>query len=258
MGNPGSPVETPRDTSARAPIPGYERLDGPIPVFHAPRLAEEARVTRDRVVRGVRVLTGVVGVEPPEVRAVLAADEDWSDAPRESRRPYPPGLPYFTRSADPPVVVLPEALSPVFRPRTGAAFPLAVWHELGHAFLLRGEVVRTPAWLGEFVAQAASAVVARGTGMALEDHLGRVDREPGFTVRGFRGPARAEDQMKFQNLLLVLGAAALEEFGAGFLGRLFRALREEDEVVDEERAEELLVGSLGRGGRAWLSPRPEF
>ena len=38
-------------------------------------------------------------------------------ARRDSARRYPPGLPYFTRSVEPPALVLPEALSPVFRPK---------------------------------------------------------------------------------------------------------------------------------------------
>ena len=64
--------------------------------------------------------------------------------------------------------------------------------------------------------------------------------------------------MSFQNLLLVLAVAALEEFGEGLLRRLFYGLWERDEIVDEERAEELLAGALGPGGREWLASRPEF
>jgi len=64
--------------------------------------------------------------------------------------------------------------------------------------------------------------------------------------------------MSFQNLLLLLGAAALEEFGEDFLRRIFYALWEEEEIVDEERAEELLGDALGPGGREWLVSRPEF
>jgi hypothetical protein len=153
---------------------------------------------------------------------------------------------------------LPEELSSVFRPRTSATLPLTVWHELAHAFVLGREVVRTPAWLGELVPQAASAAIARRAGLPLEDHLSRIEKEPGFTVRGFSGPAGARDQMSFQNLLLVLGAATLAEVGEGFLRRIFHTLWEEDEVVDEDRAEELLGDALGPGGRAWLASRPEF
>jgi hypothetical protein len=40
--------------------------------------------------------------------------------------------------------------------------------------------------------------------------------------------------------------------------RIVRALREETEVVGEGRAEELLAGALGPGGRGWLASRPEF
>jgi hypothetical protein len=227
-------------------------------VSYPPRLAETARETRDLLARGSGALAGILGAEPPDLAALVVADEDWEAAPRENARPYPPGLPYFTRAADPPALVLPEGLAPVFRPRTGLLWPLAVWHELAHAFLLRRDVVKTPAWLGELVPQAASAAVAGGSGSALDEHLRLVDRAPGFTVRGFGGRASAEDQMKFQNLLLVFGAAALEEFGAAFLPRLVRALWEEDDVVDGERAEEVLAGALGPGGRAWLSSRPEF
>ena len=58
--------------------------------------------------------------------------------------------------------------------------------------------------------------------------------------------------------MLLLGAAALEEFGEDFLRRIFHALWEEVEIVDEERAEELLAEALGPGGREWLVSRPEF
>jgi len=203
-------------------------------------------------------MSAVLGVGTPRLRALLVADEDWPVAPRENEHPYPRGLPYFTRSAEPPALVLPERLSPVFDPRTEALVPLTVWHELAHAFVLGGEVVRTPAWLQELVPQATAAAVALRVGLPLAGHLRHLDGDPDFTVRGFGGPAGAGDQMKFQNLLLLFGAAAIEEFGEGFLGRLFRALREEEAVVGEGRAEELLVRSLGPGGGEWLRSRPEF
>jgi len=237
---------------------GYERLDAEVPVLYAPRLARKARELSGHLAQGYRTLGRILSVEPPGIVAYLVADEDWRRAPRDNMRPYPPGLPYFTRSVEPPALVLPEELSTVFRPRTAATLPLTVWHELVHAFLLRREAVRTPAWLGEFVPQAASAAVARRAGLPLEEHLSRIEREPGLSVRGFRGPAGAGDQMSFQNLLLLLGAAALTEFGEGFLRTIFHALWEEDEIVDEERAEDLLGAALGPDGREWLVSRPEF
>jgi len=124
--------------------------------------------------------------------------------------------------------------------------------------LLSREVVRTPAWLGEFVPQAASAAIAKRASLSLDTHLAQVDEKPGFTVRDLRGLAGAREQMSFQNLLLVLASAALEEFGEDLLGRLFHGLWEQDEIVDEERAEELLADALGPGGREWLASRPEF
>jgi hypothetical protein len=227
-------------------------------VLHAPRLGAKAVELRGYLAEGYTSLSGILSVGPPEITALLVADEDWRDAPRDNARPYPPGLPYFTRSVEPSVLVLPEELSPVFGPRTAATLPLTVWHELAHAFLLGREVVRTQAWLGELVPQAASAAIACRAGLSLEEHLSRVEKEPGFTVRNFLGPAGSRDQMSFQNLLLVLAVEALEEFGEGFLRRIFHALWEEDEIVDEERAEELLAEALGPGGREWLASRPEF
>ena len=244
----------------RSPVtlPDYERLAGTVPVFHAPGIEKRAAEARTLLERGATALSGMLDVETPELEAFVVAEEDWDEAPRESERAYPPRLPYFTRSIRPPALVLPVALSPIFRPYTEATYPLVVWHELTHAFLLRGEVVRTPAWLGELVPQAASAAVSRRAGLPLEEHLRRVNREPEFTVRGFSRPANAETQMAFQNLLLLLGAAAVEEFGEEFLGRLVRALWEETEVVGEERAGELLADALGPGGREWLLSRSEF
>ncbi len=244
----------------RSPVtlPDYERLAGTVPVFHAPGIEERAAEARTLLEKGATALSGMLDVETPELEAFVVAEEDWGEAPRESERAYPPGLPYFTRSVRPPALVLPVALSSIFRPHTEATYPLVVWHELTHAFLLRGEVVRTPAWLGELVPQAASAAVSRRAGLPLEEHLRRVNREPGFTVRGFSGPANAETQMAFQNLLLLLGAAAVEEFGEEFLGRLVRALWGEWEAVGEEGAGELLADALGPGGREWLLSRSEF
>ena len=254
MGRAGNTVEAGGRTEASPQ--DYGRLDGKVPVFYAPWLAGKAGEIRDYLAQGYSALGQILSVEPPWIVACLVAEVDWQRAPRDNARPYPPGLPYFTRSVEPPALVLPWELSPVFRPGTAATLPLTVWHELAHAFLLGREVVRTPAWLGEFVPQAASAAVARRVGLPLEEHLSRIDRAPGFTVRGFRAPAGAQEQMSFQNLLLLLGAAALEEYGEGFLRSMVHAWWEEDRPVDGERAEELLGDALG--GREWLESRPEF
>lgn len=225
---------------------------------YAPYLRERARKLSVLLNDGAEVLSGIFGVELPGIEAALVAEEDWPGAPRESVRPYPNGLPYFTRSVRPPTLVLPQDLTPAIQPRTPATWPLVVWHELAHAFLLQREVVRTPAWLGELVPQASSAAVAWRTGLPLGEHLSGIDRSPGFTVRSLRGGADAGTQMAFQNLLLLLGAAAVEEFGEGFLRRLVHALWREEEIVGEGRAEEILAGALGPGGREWLRSRPEF
>ena len=239
-------------------FPGYERLNGEIPVVYAPGTEEWASEVSLLLNTGAVALSTLLGVGLPELEAMLVADEDWNEAPREGEHAYPKGLPYFTRSARPPALVLPAALSPVFRPRTQATYPLVVWHELAHAFLLQKEVVRTPAWLGEFVPQAASAAVARRVELPLDEHLGMIDREPGFTIRKLPGHADAGEQMTFQNLLLLAGVDAVEEFGDGFLKWLVRALWEETDVVNDERAEELLADAFGLGGRKWLAKRPEL
>lgn len=235
----------------------YDRLDGVVPVVYPPDLEERARELRDILQTGSRELSSVLGTGPPALQALLVADEDWREAPRAAR-PYPPGLPYFTRSTLPPALVLPERLSLAFQPRTEATLPLTVWHELAHAFLLREELVRTPPWLREFVPQAAAAAIARRTGLSLKEHFSQAGLATDLDVRTFGGPADSKRQMEFQNALLALGNAALEEFGEQFLGRLVRALWEEGNIVNRWRAEELLVGALGDGGREWLAERPEF
>ena len=240
-----------------AGLPGYERLDGGIPVVHPPGMEGRATELRRLLEAGTCSLSEILGVEPPELEALLVADGDWEDAPRDNARPYPLGLPYFTRIVRPPALVLPETLSPAFQPRTAATGALVVWHELAHAYLLREPLVRTPSWLREFVPQALSAAVAKRTGLPIEEHLAQIGRDPGVTVRGFSS-TDAERQMTFQNLLLLLGAATVERFGDAFLRTLAHALWEEREVVGEERAEELLADALGPGGREWLLSRPEF
>ncbi len=207
---------------------------------------------------GARHLAELLETDPPCASALLVPEEDWKDAPRDGARSYPYGLPYFTRSTNPPTLVMPQELSRAFGPPTEALLPLTYWHELAHAFLLQREVVRTPAWFAELLPQAISAAIAREEGLPLEEHLESIDPDPGFTIRGFGGRASAEDQMAFQNLLLLFGEAAVRRFGEGFLGRLAHALWDEQDMVDEERADELLADALGPGGRSWLSSRPEY
>ena len=240
------------------PLSDYERLDGEIPVVHASEMEESAAEVQWLLNTGTVSLSEMLGVEPSELEAMLVTNEDWNEAPRENMHAYPPGLPYFTRSSRPPALVLPATLSPIFQPRTEATYPLAVWHELTHAFLLQNELVRAPTWLREFVPQAASAAIAIRVRLPLAEHLSRIDHNPGFTVRSLKGHVDADQQMAFQNLLLALGAAAIKEFGDGFLKRLAHALWEETDVVNEERAEKLLADALGPGGRVWLRSRPEF
>jgi hypothetical protein len=240
-----------------ATLSDYERLAGAVPVHYPPALEDRARELHGLLETGVRELSLMLEVEPPELQALLVMEEDRQDAPRENDIPYPQGLPYFTRSVTPPALVLPEELSAVFRPRTETLLPLIVWHELAHAFLLQREIVCTPAWLREFVPQATAVVVARRAGLPLDKHLSLIEK-PDFTIREFEGRAEAVEQMAFQNLLLLLGDAAHREFGDEFLGKLTRALWEEKNVVDEERAEELLADALGASGRKWLRSRPEF
>jgi hypothetical protein len=256
LGNVAGSAVTERH--AAATLPGYERLEGTVPVVHPPGLEEQAAQARDLLEDGAITFSEILAVETPDVGALLVADEDWKRAPRETARRYPPGLPYFTRAATPHALVLPETLSPDFQPRTDATGALVLWHELAHAFLLREPVPRTPAWLRELLPQALSAAAARRTGLPLEEHLRELDREPGFTTRSFGGKAGAEEQMSFQNLLLALGDAALEEFGERFLRKLAHVLWTEEDVVGEERAEELLADSLGPGGREWLASRPGY
>lgn len=247
-----------------AELPGYDRLQGGAGaggsvraiVRHAPALAGRAREVLAHLEAGLAALPEVLGLPAPELEALVVANADWGEAPRDNHRPYPRGLPYFTRASDPPALVVPEELSEAIQPRTPVTLPLVVHHELAHAFLAGEVAARTPGWLRELPPQAASAAVARREGLPLQDHLSQIPR-PGFTVRGFRTPASAAEQMAFQNLLLKLGAAALEEFGEGFLRRLVGALRREKEV-SESRAEELVAAALGEGGREWLASREEF
>ena len=237
--------------------PDYERLDGEVPVLYPPSLEGRAGEVRGILQAGSRELSSILGVDSPVLQAILLANEDWREAPRENARPYPPGLPYFTRSTFPPTLVLPERLSPALEPRTDATLPLTVWHELAHAFLLQKELVRTPAWFREFVPQAAAAAVARRTGLPLEEHLAQVP-DTSLDVRSFGGPADAKRQMAFQNMLLAFGCAALKEFDEEFLSRLVKTLWDEENIVNGRRAEELLAEALGDGGREWLAARPEF
>lgn len=241
----------------QTPLQDYSRLEGGngAVVRHAPELPQRGREVIGHLEAGLATLPDLLGLPAPALEALVVADEDWGAAPRDNLRPYPRGLPYFTRATETPALVIPETLSDAIQPRTPATLPLVVHHELAHAFLA-GETPRAPAWLRELPPQTASAAVARRQGLPLGKHLSQIP-DPGFTVRGFRPPAGAGQQMAFQNLLLRLGADALREFGEDFLGRLVGTLREE-ERVDDARAGELFTAALGEGGSGWILSREEF
>ncbi len=232
-------------------------LTGVVPVFCSPGLDRQASEVSDHLTTGCFCLREILGSETPRLQAMVLSEADWDRAPRESKRPYPFGLPYFTRSTETPTLVFPSELSEALQPRTNLTTPLTVWHELAHAFFLDREPVKMPLWLGELVPQAASAAVALREGVPLKEHLSRIE-PTGFTVREFTLPASAGDQMRFQNLLLLFGVAAVRRFGDGFLLRLIRSMRDESEVVDGNRATELFAASLGGDGSGWLSRREEF
>ena len=212
-------------------LSGYVRLRGEsgAVVRHAPTLSKRGREALTHLEAGLAALPKVLGLPAPDLEALVVADGDWEDAPRDNSRPYPRGLPYFTRAAVPPALVIPENLSDAIQPQTQATLPLVVHHELAHAFLAGEVAAQSPAWLRELPPQAASAAVVRRQGLPLQDHLEQI-QSPGFTLRGFRTPAGAREQMAFQNLLLKLGADALKDFGEGFPRRLVGALRQEQEV----------------------------
>ncbi|WP_047865931.1 hypothetical protein [Rubrobacter aplysinae] len=241
-----------------AALPEYPRLEGEngAVVRHAPHLPLLGREVLAHLETGLAALPEMLGISAPALEALVVAGDDWDAAPRDNSRPYPRGLPYFTRATEPPALVIPERLSGAIQPRTGATLPLVVHHELAHAFLAGVVAVRIPSWLRELPPQAASAAVARREALPLDEHLTRME-SPGFTIRGFHTPAAAGEQMAFQNLLLRLGAAALAGFGEAFLPRLVAALRRETEL-DESRAEDLLAEALGPGGREWLDSQEEF
>ena len=62
-----------RDSS---PLPGYQRLDGEIPVFHPPHLEERAAEVRELLEVGTTVLSEVLEIEP---RCTLPLELAWHE-----------------------------------------------------------------------------------------------------------------------------------------------------------------------------------
>ena len=85
--------------SLPAALPGYERLNGEMPVVHAPGMEERASEVRRLLETGSGVLSTLLEVEPPELEAMLIIDEDWDEAPREGEaapggtNPFAPQFP---------------------------------------------------------------------------------------------------------------------------------------------------------------------
>ena len=230
-----------------------------MPVLYAPRLGAKAMELRGYLAEGYRTLSGYSPSSRPEIIALLVADEDWKDAPRDNARPYPPGLPYFTRSVEPPALVLPEELSHRVQAkdrRHAAPYRLA---RAGPRLLARAGGREDPG-LARGVRPAGRLGGDRPQGRSLAGRASVADRK-GARVYGAELPWVRRGRgirCRSRTCCCCSASAALEEFGEGFLRRIFHALWEEDEIVDEERAEELLADALGPGGREWLASRPEF
>ncbi|HEV2094786.1 MAG TPA: hypothetical protein VGR18_16640, partial [Rubrobacter sp.] len=59
--------------------PGYGRLEGEVPVLHAPRLAGRAREIQGYLAQGSGALADILGEEPPGLTALVVANEDWRE-----------------------------------------------------------------------------------------------------------------------------------------------------------------------------------
>lgn len=236
----------------------YECHTGEITVWYSPGMSQWARDVQHRLEFGAWELSEILDTRPPRLQALIIMKRDRDRAPREREAVYPSGLPYYTGVTNPPTLVLPDILSPVIQPRTEVTGSLIMWHELAHAFLAQEDLQRMPLWLKELTAQSSAAAIARRSGASLDEHLQLIDYRPGFTIRTFKGRASAKEQMQFQNLLLLLGSAALDKFGDEYLQGLVEALRSAPGAVSEERAVQLLAEALDTGGEAWLKSRPEF
>ena len=254
MGRAGSAVEAPekRDPSRRATNAWTERYPSSTPRGWRMKAGE----VRDYLAEGYSALSGILSVEPPGIAALLVADEDWRDAPRDNARPYPPGLPYFTRSVEPPALVLPEELSPVFRPRTAATLPLTSGTSWPTPSCSAGG--RQDPGLARGARPASRLGGDRKKGRICRWRTSVTDRqEPGFTVRSFRGRRGRGIRCRSRTCCSFWRRRRWRSSARASWTHLPRPLgRRRDSRRGAGRG--VARGRLGPGGREWLASRPEF
>jgi hypothetical protein len=206
----------------------------------------------------------------PEFDLLVVEPDDWPLVPHgemeETQSPHP----YWTDVTEPPTLVVPTEIDPIFGTVTPEKFSFMLYHELALAFLEddpRPWPEETPLWADEwqfkFVALWLSQQLDGVPGIVNTDLRQQYDDifepEPDgktpATVRGFDWyeDTAAEDYLCYELLLEQFAADLLTRFDVSLLPRFLEKYRtEEHQQLLSDEVTLMLAAVLGPEGETWL------
>ncbi|HET9918198.1 MAG TPA: hypothetical protein VFQ30_00050 [Ktedonobacteraceae bacterium] len=251
------------------PYERYETLAEPLTVYYPAGQQEQARWVFQTIEQAGKQFATLLGQPMPPIDMLLVAPDDWELAPREeSEEPGKPNA-YWTDTTNPPCLVIPLELDPIFGEQTQEKRAFFLFHELVLAFLEddpRPWPEEYPLWADEwqlkFAALWLSQQISGHQGMVNQDlrelYAAIFEPEPDgktpVTVRGFDWyeDTTPEDYLMYELLLEQFAADLLANYGPQVLPRFLTLYRTDRSVLLSDEVTTILTEALGPGSAAWL------
>ena len=251
------------------PYERYSTLDEPLTVYYPVGQQEQARWVFQIVKQAGKRLSALLAQPMPTTDMLLVAPDDWELAPREDvEEPGKPN-PYWTDTTNPPCVVIPLELDPIFGRQTPEKLAFFLFHELALAFLEndpRPWPEEYPLWADEWQLKCAALWLTQqmsGTsGLVNQDLRAQYaeifepeeDGKTPVTIRGFDWyeDTTPEDYLVYELLLEQFAVDLLATYGPAVLPRFLSLYRTDRDVLLSDEVTEMLAQALGPGSTEWL------
>lgn len=251
------------------PYDRYEMLTEPLTIYYPASEVNLARWILQAVDKAGKQLTNLLQIELPNFEILLVNMEDWPFVPHSESEEVDSPQPYMTDLTNPPTLVVPLEVDPIFGEATQEKFAFMLYHELTVAYLeddSRPWPEVTPLWADEwqfkFIALWLSQTLDGVNGIVNTDAREQyedafepeADGKTPVTVRGFDwyDDTAPEDYLTYELLLEQFAADLLARYDISVISRFLTLYRVEREEILSDQVTKLLIEALGSHSEEWL------
>jgi hypothetical protein len=252
------------------PYKKYHTLQEALTVHYPAGEETFARWVSQTIDKAGQLLTSLLDRPMPDLELLIVPPDDWAELPHseleESQSPHP----YWTDTTDPPRIIVPTEIDPIFGDATPAKFAFMLYHELALAFLEddpRPWPEEAPLWSDEWQFKFISLWLSRqldGIRDIVNTDLHQqytdifepeADGKTPSTIRSFDWyeDTSSEEYLCYELLLEQFAADLLNTYDIAILPRFLANYRtDEHEQLLSDDVTRLLAAVLGPDGEIWL------